>query len=381
MIVRTALPFRLALVFEAEATCAARLVEAGFPPDVAREVAVYLAQATDLADVVPDLAQELAAQAIDLEVVPLDEFPARIAGWSDIDRPTVAWAMTDGLAYYRGSTVAALARLANLPVYGAGAQAQHLCQDKFASGVLARAAGLRTPPTALFEGDRFVAGDDLSRWPGPFFVKPNRLGAKIGIFADSMAPTLDAAMALCRRIDGRYCDRAVVQAFVRGADVRVSVMDLGGPLAPQLGIARMVKDPRSETGGAFLTMRDNESLSGSRDTLGGVGAFGLGRDRAFTPTMEDLRVLAREGDAAAERAVPEIEAMALGLAQLLGLRDYFSLDIRLGEDGTPWFLEFETCPAVTIYDFQTYLSQTQGLSLGAALARSLRRIPERKAEL
>ena len=69
------------------------------------------------------------------------------------------------------------------------------------------------------------------------------------------------------------------------------------------------------------------------------------------------------------------------LARLLGLRDYFSLDIRLGDDGTPWFLEFETCPAVTIYDFQTYLSSVHGLTLGEALAASLKRVPERKAEL
>jgi len=34
--------------------------------------------------------------------------------------------------------------------------------------------------------------------------------------------------------------------------------------------------------------------------------------------------------------------------------------------------EFEICPGITIYDFQNYLKTTHGLSLGAALAQSLK---------
>jgi D-alanine-D-alanine ligase len=378
--VRTNLPFRLAMVSEPEAACAERLGRAGFPRDIAREIAVYLAQATDLPGIADDLARDLARHGITLDIATPDDMPGRLPDWTA--EPTIVWAMTDGLAYFRGSTVAPLARLAGLPVYGCGAQAQHLCQDKFASGMLARAAGLRTPATALYEGNACIAGDDLSAGAGPFFVKPNRLGAKIGVFADSLAETLPAALALSRRIEARYCDRAVVQAYIPGSDVRVSAMDLGGPLAPQLGIARMVKDPRSETGGAFLTMRDNDTLSGSRDTQGGVGGFGAHRAVAFAPALDDLRALVARGDGeVVARTVREIETMTGLLARLLGLRDYFSLDIRLGADGTPWFLEFETCPAVTIYDFQTYLSTVHRRGLGDALAASLKRVPERKAEL
>ncbi len=378
--VRTDLPFRLALVAEPEAACAGRLRQSGFCDDIAREIAVYLAQATDLPGIADDLARDLARHGITLDIATPDEMPGRLPAWTA--EPTIVWAMTDGLAYFRGSTVAALARLAGLPVYGCGAQAQHLCQDKFASGMLARSAGLRTPATALYEGDDFIAGDDMSALSGPFFVKPNRLGAKTGVFADSLADGLPAALALCRRIEERYCDRAVVQAYIPGSDVRVSAMDLGGPLAPQLGIARMMKDPRSETGGAFLTMRDNETLSGSRDLVGGVGGFGAQRAMAFAPAMADMRAEAARGEReGAPRTVREIETMTDRLARLLGLRDYFSLDIRLGDDGTPWFLEFETCPAITIYDFQTYLSTIHRRGLGDALAASLKRVPERKAEL
>jgi hypothetical protein len=175
----------------------------------------------------------------------------------------------------------------------------------------------------------------------------------------------------------RYRDRAVIQPFLPGHDIRVSFMDTGRPLAGSLGIARLGQDPGSETGGAFMTMRDNVSLSGSRDTEGGLTGFGEGQQRAFIPQLSDLRT---EAGPAAARIVAAAEALVPRLAELFGLRDYFSVDLRADENGDVRILEFETCPAVTIYDFQTYLRDAHGLSLGAALARSLALAHRRPAE-
>ncbi len=323
----------------------------------------------------PGLTRDLAAQGVLAEFVPIDDLLGRIAGWKSSPIPTVLWAMTDGFAYYRGSAVAALGRLAGLPVFGSPPQAQHLCQDKFKCGMLARAAGLRVPGTALYEGSNRVAGDALEG-PGPYFVKPNRLGAKIGIFADSRAETLADAIGLAERIEQRYCDRAVIQRFVPGYDVRVSFMESGGPLRAALGLSRMVKDIRSETGGDFLTMRDNSSLSGSCDTEGTVGGFGAKQAIAFTPSLQDLRA-----DAAAARVVAEIEDMVARAVALFDLRDLWSFDFRVNDAGEPFFLEFEVCPAVTIYDFQTYLDTVQRMSLGEALAQGARRAAGRMRDV
>ena len=358
---------RLAVIFEPEDAAAARLREAGFPAGIADEIAVYLAQSTDLPAFMPGLAHDLAAHGVLAEFVAIDDLLDRVAGWRASPMPTVLWAMTDGFAYYRGSTVAALGRLAGLPVFGSPPQALHLCQDKFKCGMLARAAGLRVPETALYEGAASIAGDALEG-SGPYFVKPNRLGAKIGIFADSRAETFADAIALAERIEQRYCDRAVIQRFVPGYDVRVSFMDTGGPLLASLGLSRMVKDNRSETGGDFLTMRDNASLSGSRDTHGTVGGFGAKQAIAFTPMLQNLRA-----DAAAADVVSEIENMVARAVALFDLRDLWSFDFRVSEAGEPFFLEFEVCPAVTIYDFQTYLGTVQHMSLGEALAQGARR--------
>ncbi|HEY9348764.1 MAG TPA: hypothetical protein VIQ53_25770 [Inquilinus sp.] len=368
---------RVAIVYEPEAACRARLKAAGFDPAIAAEVACYLAQSTDLATIRPELTATLGEAGLQAEFLELDGLVGALPGLIARRDDTILWCQTDGIAYYRGSAVSALARLAGIPTYGSLPQAQHLCQDKFKCTALAAAAGLPVPPTALAEGRRIIAGAAVLDGPGPFFVKPNTLGAKIGIFADSR--TADAATALeaAARLWDRYRDRAVIQPFLPGHDVRVSFMDTGRPLAASLGIARLGRDPGSETGGAFMTMRDNASLSGSRDTEGGRTGFGEGQERAFIPRLSDLR---HEAGPAAARIVAAAEALVPRLAELFGLRDYFSVDLRADEDGDVRILEFETCPAVTIYDFQTYLRDAYGLSLGAALARSLALAHRRPAE-
>jgi D-alanine-D-alanine ligase-like ATP-grasp enzyme len=357
------------IAFESEDAARRRLETFGYPPDVAAEIAVYLAQSTDLPLFVDDISQALREKGIEAEFVALDDLSARLRELAPLRDRTIVWTLNDGVRFYRGSSVPALARLGGFARFGSPAAAAHLCQDKFASLALASAAGLPIPPTRLVEGDTEIAA--LGGWPkaaGPLFVKPNTLGAKIGIFADSLCRDGSEANDRAQRIWERYRDRALIQPFVEGDDVRVSLMDLGGDLAAQLGVERIVKDPASENGGAFLTMKDNETLSGARDTAGGRGGFGAARAAAFTPRMVDLR---EETSERSRRALARILESSARLARLIGLRDVFSIDFRIDAGGQPTFFEFEVCPGVTIYDFQNYLRRRRGLSLGEALAKAL----------
>jgi D-alanine-D-alanine ligase len=357
------------IAFETEEAARRRLEAFGYAPDVAAEIAVYLAQSTDLPLFIDDIARALQKKGIEAEFVALDDLSARLRELAPLCDQAILWTLTDGVRFYRGSSVPALARLEGFARFGSPAAAAHLCQDKFASLALASAAGLPVAPTRLMEGDAEIA--TLGAWPkpaGPLFVKPNTLGAKIGIFADSLCCDGLEAKDRARRIWERYYDRALIQPFVEGDDVRVSFMDLGGELADQLGVERIVKDPASETGGAFLTMKDNETLSGARDTAGGRGGFGATRAAAFTPRMVDLRDEASEQSRDAVKRILDLSAR---LVRLAGLRDIFSIDFRIDADGRPTFFEFEVCPGVTIYDFQNYLRRRRGLSLGESLARAL----------
>jgi len=369
---------RAVIAFESEESARRRLAAFGYPPDVAAEIAVYLAQSTDLPLFINEIAHALAREGIAAEFVALDELSQRLRELAPQSDRTIVWAFTDGVRFYRGSSVPALARLEGFARFGSPATSAHLCQDKFASLALASAAGIPVPPTRLMEGDKEIA--TLGEWTsasGPLFVKPNTLGAKIGIFAESLCRDRSQADDRARLIWARYRDRALVQPFVEGDDVRVSFVDLGGEFADQLGVERIVKDAASEAGGAFLTMKDNETLSGARDTAGGRGGFGASRPAAFIPRMIDLR---KEDDERSRRAVAHILDCSARLARLIGLRDLFSIDFRIDAAGRPMFFEFEVCPGVTIYDFQNYLRSRRGVTLGQGLAKSMRLAFARRGE-
>jgi D-alanine-D-alanine ligase-like ATP-grasp enzyme len=364
------------IAYEAEASARRRLVFFGYPADVAAEIAVYLGQATDLPDFFDEIAAAARRAEIEVEFVETEQLLTRLRDYRDRRERTLLWSITDGVRFYRGSAVSAVSRLTGMARFGSPATAQHLCQDKFASLALASAAGLAIAPTKLLEAGVEIAA--LGNWPdraGALFVKPNTLGAKIGIFADSRCATFPEAKDRAARLWERYRDRALIQPFVSGDDVRVSFMDIGGALVDQLGVDRLVKDPAGETAGAFMTMKDNETLSGARDVSGTRGGFGAAREAAFVPKMADLR---RAADPRSLRAVAEILAMSERFARLVGLRDYFSLDFRIDEEGMPTFFEFEVCPGVTIYDFQNYLATTHGLGLGETLARAFQISFERR---
>jgi D-alanine-D-alanine ligase-like ATP-grasp enzyme len=356
------------VAYETEARARERLLAHGYSPDIATEIAVYLAQSTDLPGFMSEIAAASAADGIGVEFVELDDVVAALHRPGFVAPESLLWNLTDGTRFYRGSAVPALARLLGVPRFGSPATAQHVCQDKFLSGVAAQAAGLPCPSTLLLEGVETLGSLGVFPDTGPFFVKPNTLGAKIGIFADSRCATLDEARRLALRLWARYRDRAVVQPFVAGDDIRVSFLDTGGDFAAQLGIFRLQKDPGGETGGDFMTMKDNETLSGARDTEGARGGFGATRAAAFIPRMQNLKA------SPADRGlVDAITALASKLSRTLRLANVFSFDFRCdASTGAPLFMEFEVCPAVTIYDFQDYLRETHGLSLGAALAKSFR---------
>jgi D-alanine-D-alanine ligase-like ATP-grasp enzyme len=366
------------IAYETEEAARRRLEAFGYAPEIAAEIAVYLAQSTDLPGFVEEIASALGKDGIEAQFTALDEFSLRLRDFAPRRAETIVWALTDGVRFYRGSAVPTLARLEGFARFGSPSTAAHLAQDKFASLALASAAGLAVPPTRLMEGDCEIAA--LGDWRGasrPLFVKPNTLGAKIGIFADSLCGSLAEARERAMRIQDRYGDRALIQPFVEGDDVRVSFMELGGDFSDQLGVERIVKNPASETGGAYLTMKDNETLSGAKDTAGTRGGFGLEHKASFVPRMADLQ----EGkDERSQHAVAAIIESSGRLARLVGLRDCFSIDFRIDSAGRPTFFEFEVCPAVTIYDFQNYLAR-RGVTLGVALVKAMRIAFERRRGL
>lgn len=340
---------RFLILFEPEAACRERLVERGTPPEVAAEIAFYLRQATDFQGLVEPVTAAFTAIGVEVVCLPLDPSAAWLPILTGCDRRhTLVWCLTDGFAWYRGSLVSSMAAMLDVAQFGSPPAAQHLCQDKFRCIALAQALGVRTPPTVLAEDGEPLSPMAVLPAGMPLFAKPNTLGAKLGIGQDSRAASIGDALALTRRIHARYGDRALIQSWIPGRDIRVSCMDLGGD-APVMG----VYDIATGATAGFPTLADSLRMT----TLKTAGeAAGL------TLTVRGL---------AADPVAGRITEAAGRIARAAGLRDYYSFDFRLDPDGQPWFLEFEVCPAVTIYDFLTYLRDAHGTDLPGALLRAV----------
>lgn len=339
---------RLLILYEAPEDCRKHLLAAGRPKEVAAEIAFYLAQASDFEVLVEPVQAAFAPQGIEVVALPLEARDRWLPLLTDpLRRATLVWCLTDGFAYYRGSFVASAAALLEVAQFGSPPAAQHLAQDKFRCLALAQALGVRTPPTVLVEDGAASSPWNVLPEGGPLFVKPAMLGAKLGIEGDSLAPDRTTALAAAGRIHARYGDRALIQCYIPGRDVRVSFMELEDA-APTLGIYGI--DTGVERG--FPTLADSRRVTRLRTAGKGLAIANL------------------RGEPALAGSVAALEDAVRRIARVVRLRDYFSLDFRLDAEGQPWFLELEVCPAVTIYDFLTYLREAYEVDLPSALARA-----------
>lgn len=341
-----AAPPELLLVFETEAACHTRLIAGGFSAARAGEITSYLAQSTDLALEFETIGPACAERGIGFVPVELDRAAAVFAG-RDPSRSLV-WTLTDGIAYFRGGASPALARLNGLATVGSDDAAFALCQDKFRAGSVLASLGLPAPASGLARNGEWVV-------PPPalatgYFVKPNRLGAKIGIWEDSHCRTPGEALALSRRIFDAYRDDALVQAYVPGRNVRASFLAVDPDAGADALSAFFV-----ESGGDFQTMADSMALHGD------TGAAARQEERYAEPEL--LAVEATQPDAAAR-----ISEIAAQLMRGLGLRDVFSIDLRVEAGGAIHLIEFEVCPGLPCFDFRAYCEQRWALGLAEAMA-------------
>lgn len=341
----------LYLVHEPEAACRARLAELGFGPERALEISSYLAQSTDLAPEFARLGAACEMRGIGFTAVELDDAPSVLAG---ADRnASLVWTLTDGIAYFRGGAAPAIARLAGLATLGADDSLFALCQDKFRCGAVLAALGISSPLGGLIRnGDVIVEPPASQRG---WFVKPNRLGSKIGIWQDSRCRSLGEARDLAARIHRDYRDDAVVQPYVPGRNVRASFLAVDPRAGVEsLGIFLV------ESGGDFQTMAESMALYG--DTGAAARAAGLGAE----PDLVSLAASQPEADAAIRR-------IAARLMFALGLRDVFSIDCRVEADGTVHLIEFEVCPGLPCFDFRAYCRTGWNLELADAMAETAAR--------
>jgi D-alanine-D-alanine ligase-like ATP-grasp enzyme len=338
----------LILIYEPEEACRSRLLADGCGDRHAFEISSYLAQSTDLALEFDEVAAACARRGLSFKPVMLDDAAAFLSN-ADAAQALV-WTLTDGIAYFRGGTAPALARLHGIRTIGSDDTLFALCQDKFRSGAVLRAIGLPVPEAGLARNGDWVVPPPGS--PSGYFVKPNRLGAKIGIWEDSRCHSPDKALELSRRVFACYRDDVVVQPYVAGRNVRASFLAVSPVAGPEeFGVFFV------ESGADFQTMADSMALYGD------AGASAKAEGRYAEPELQPFSA----GQSEADRHIREI---GTALMRNLGLRDVFSFDLRVEEDGTVHLIEFEVCPGLPCFDFRAYCRSQWGLTLADAIAET-----------
>lgn len=330
---------RFLIVYESEAENLKRLAAAGITGEPATEIAGYLAQTANIRAFESRIKQVFAKQGIVVGFHEVGDTAGYITSLQRDPARTMLWNVTGGFAFYRASFTSSTAHLLGASTFGSPPQAQHLAQDKFKTNALAHQLGIKTPALMLVRDGESHSPKYRRKHGSRLLVRPNALGTNIGVSAESVCNTWEEAVGLSRQIWSRYRDSAIVQTYIEeGDDVRVFFMDCAA------------EDERSKLGIYRLEAADDNLTNQVR----------------LIDLQTDHNPNAREIVQAIKSAVSQMQ-------QLFGLRDYFSFDFRVATDGTPYFLDFAVCPAVTAPDFQHYLTQTYGIDLAEGLRRAVDR--------
>ena len=262
-----------------------------------------------------------------------------------VDRPDAVFIALHGADGEDGALRSVL-DLADVPYVGSDAAACRMAWDKPTAKTIVHAAGLTTPawvalPHSTFRelGAAVVLDRIVERFGLPLMVKPAQGGSALGALVIRSAADLPAAMVSCLS----YGDTVLLEPYVEGVEVSVSVVDLGaGPVAlPAVEIV--------PTSGVFDY----------------AARYTAGMTTYHTPA----RLPSAATDAVATAAVRAHEA--------LGLRDVSRTDAIVTADGVVQFLEVNVSPGMTATSMLPMSIEAAGLEPGEVIATLLERAATR----
>lgn len=252
------------------------------------------------------------------------------------DRPACVVPLLHGATGEDGAIRGVLDAL-GLPYVGSDPAACRTSFDKPVASARVRAAGIAAPEQVVLAATTFrelgataVLDAVVARLGLPLMVKPTRGGSSLGASVVRAASELPGAMMA----SFAYGDTAVIERFVTGTEVAVSVLDDGsGPRA--LPVVEIVPD------GGFYDY-------GARYTAGAT--------EFFVPARLSADVLAACATAATT------------VHTTLGLRHWSRVDLIVDSEGTPWFLEVNVAPGMTETSTYPQAVTAAGLDLGPVVA-------------
>jgi D-alanine-D-alanine ligase len=236
--------------------------------------------------------------------------------------------------------------LCGVPYVGCDARASRLAWDKPSAKSMLREAGIPTPDWVALPHDRFselgavaVLDRIVDRLGLPLMVKPAQGGSGLGAAVVREDTDLPPAMVGCFAYDST----ALVEKFVPGMDVAVSIVDLG-------------------SGPSALPAVEIVPQDGVYDY---AARYTAGLTTWHTPA----------------RLSPEVSAQvaetALAAHKALGLRDLSRVDLIVAEDGSSQVLGINVSPGMTETSLLPLAVQAAGMDLGQIMVQLVTRAVQR----
>lgn len=248
------------------------------------------------------------------------------------DKPDVIFPCLHGASGEDGALRDILA-ISGVPFVGATAAGSCLAWDKSIAKILVSREGISTPASITLPKDTFreldaetVLKTVAAAISLPVVVKPARSGSAQGVSIVKTQAELNRAM-----IDAYvYCDVAIIEKYIDGTELAVSVVDLGaGPIAlPAVEI-----EPRD-------------------------GKYGY--DERYIAGETNFYIPARVKPQVNEEAA----ALAIAVHGILNLRHISRIDVIVDKKGVVWFLEANVAPGLTETSLLPQSIAASGNSLG-----------------
>jgi D-alanine-D-alanine ligase len=227
-----------------------------------------------------------------------------------------------------------------VPYVGSVPSACRSAFDKPTAKSLVAAAGVATPLSVTLPREAFhdlgaasVVSLISARLGIPLYVKPSRGGSSLGAASVLRVEDLPAALLGCFA----YGDIALIERFVTGTEVAVSVVDLGA-------------GPQALPAVEIVTGEDGYDYS---------ARYTAGKTEFYAPARLSAPV------------AETVAATALTVHSVLGLRDLSRTDMIVDSAGVPWFLEVNIAPGMTETSTLPLAVEAAGYPFGTACLRLL----------
>jgi D-alanine-D-alanine ligase len=208
-----------------------------------------------------------------------------------------------------------------------------------------RARGVPTPEAI------FLTTPDtrLVTLPFPLIVKPSREDASVGIDRGSVVSTREALDARVAYVLSRYHQPVLVERYIEGREIYVSVLGVPGGGAPQIFPFHEIDFSEMPADRPRIVSFEGKWVESSPEYLG----------------TKPVRCLG---------LAPDVEARLAGAAmaafEALEIRDYGRVDVRLSADGTPYVIDVNpNCDLSDVAGGFSRAAKAAGLSYDQVISR------------